>query len=325
MSSLDIFHSIPRLSLAPLNTPIHCCQQLPSIIKNMPELYLKRDDFIGPLVWGNKLRKLEYSLAAARAAGADTIITTGGIQSNHARTTAQVARQEGFKVILVLNGNPPDQPTANYLVNKTLGVEIHHVLLPEERNPKMLELKLELDKAGKKAFIIPLGASDEIGTLGFIKAVEELSIQEKHLGLEFDTIIHASSSGGTQAGLIIGKKLFGLKAKIVGISADNDVAQIRKEVRQAGLPILQRLKMNEELRDEDILVDTGFIGPGYGISSDASIEAADLFARHEGILVDQTYSGKAAAALIKYARSKRFSKHEKVLFWHTGGTIGIFR
>ena len=288
-------------------------------------MYCKRDDFIGPLVWGNKLRKLEYTFAEALKQGADTIITTGGMQSNHARTTAQTAVQLGLKVILVLNGEFPDPPVANFLVNRKLGVEIHAVRDRSERMPKMLELKSSLEQEGRKVYIIPLGASDEFGTLGFVNAVQELKKQEEELDVEFDHIFHASSSGGTQGGLVLGKKLFGLKARIIGISVDSSVKELQASVLQAVRPIEKRIEMSHPVTTKDIEVDTQYIGEGYGIPSTASIEAEKLFAMKTGILLDQTYSAKAAAAVIDYYMKGLLKPDDKVLFWHTGGTIGIFQ
>ncbi len=319
------FSAIPRASLAPLNTPVQHLKKLQGLQTSAKNWYIKRDDFIGPLVWGNKLRKLEYSLAEAKAQGADTIITTGGMQSNHARTTAQAAIQMGFRVILVLNGSPPDPPAANYLINKKLGVEIHPVGDRKDRQPKMHELANQLESIGRQAYVVPLGASDEFGTLGFVHAVQELKKQEKELGFEFDAIFHASSSGGTQGGLILGKKLFRLKADIIGISADSSVQELETAILDATRPIESRIQSPNLVQADDIHVDTSYIGDGYGIPTSASIQAEEMLAKQCGILVDQTYTGKAAAAIFDYYERGKLSKDDKVLFWHTGGTIALFQ
>jgi D-cysteine desulfhydrase len=291
----------------------------------MPEIYIKHDDYIGSLVWGNKVRKLEYCYAEAQRLGANTIITCGGIQSNHARITAQTARRFGFEVILVLNGVIPAKPTANLLINSKMGVKIYYVSTRQERSVKMQVVREELEKSGEKVYAIPLGASDEIGSLGFVKAMEEFHNQEKAMDLRFDYIFHSSSSGGTQAGLEVGKRLFGVNAQIIGVSADNSVAEIRSEIMAAAGPIQSRLKMVNLINPDEIRVETGFIGPGYGIPSDESLEAEKIFAETEGILLDQTYTAKAAAALIAYARKGFFKENDRVLFWHTGGLINLFQ
>jgi 1-aminocyclopropane-1-carboxylate deaminase/D-cysteine desulfhydrase-like pyridoxal-dependent ACC family enzyme len=189
----------------------------------------------------------------------------------------------------------------------------------------MLAVRDELERSGEKVFMIPLGASDEIGSLGFVNAMKELHQQEKAMGLQFDYIFHSSSSGGTQAGLEVGKRLFGMGTRIVGVSADNSVQEIRDEIMAAAVPIQKRLKMKNLIVPEDILVEAGFIGPGYGIPSEESLEAEKIFAETEGILLDQTYTAKAAAALIDYARKGFFKETDRVLFWHTGGLINLFQ
>lgn len=325
MESLRLFDQLPRLSLAPLDTPIQELKFLKELFASCPDVYIKRDDFIGPMVWGNKLRKLEYTLAEARKQGADTLITTGGIQSNHARTTAQVALQEGFDVKLVLNGIPPEKPVGNYLINKKLGIEIFTVPDRLDRIPKMEEIANNLIKEGKKPFLIPIGASDEFGTPGFIKAAQELKKQEQTLGFSFDYILHACSSGGTQTGLILGKKLFDLQAIIIGISADSTPQELSDAIHNAGDPIIKKLNLKFEITPKDINVDTAYIGAGYGIPTKESIEAEKLMAEKAGILVDQTYSGKAISGLIDYIKQGKFKQTDKVLFWHTGGTIALFQ
>jgi len=323
--SLILFDMLPRLSLAPLDTPVQELKFLYELFPSCPKVFIKRDDYIGPLVWGNKLRKLEFTLAEARKQGADTLITTGGMQSNHARTTAQVARQEGLDVILVLNGESPDQATGNYLINKKLGAEIHAVPDRTDRIPKMKEIANNLIAKGKKPFIVPLGASDEYGTLGFVKAAQELKFQESELGLSFDYIIHPSSSGGTQGGLILGKKLFGLNAKIIGISADSSPEELSASIHKAADPIIDKLQLTFTIHDDDIHVETDYMGTAYGVPTEASLYAEKLLAENAGILMDQTYSAKAMSGLIDYIKKGFFKPTDKVLFWHTGGTIALFQ
>ena len=317
--------TIPRLSIAPLNTPVERCDRLRQAVAGMPEVYVKHDDYIGSLVWGNKVRKLEYCYAEAQRLGADTVITCGGVQSNHARITAQTALRFGFEVVLVLNGVIPAKPTANLLINHKMGAKIYFVSTRRERSVKMQTVQEELEKAGKTVYSIPLGASDETGSLGFVKAMEELNAQEKSLGFHFDYIFHSSSSGGTQTGLEVGKRLFGMNIQIIGVSADNSVEEIRNEIMAASGPIQKRLKMKKLINPDEICVETGFIGPGYGVPSDESLEAEKIFAETEGILLDQTYTAKAAAALIAYARKGYFKATDRVLFWHTGGLINLFQ
>jgi len=319
------FCDIERMRLAPLETPVQELGFVREMYPEGPRVFIKRDDFIGPMVWGNKLRKLEYTLAEARRQGADTLITTGGIQSNHARTTAQVALQEGFEPILVLNGERPVNPGGNYLINEKLGIEIHLVPDRLDRRPKMLEIAEQVRAAGKNPFLIPLGASDQYGTLGFVNAAAEIKLQEAELGVEFDHIVHASSSGGTQAGLILGSKIFNLKGRILGISADSTYAELSESIHAAADPILEKIGSKEQIVSDDIYVEEGYIGEGYGIPTQASKDTELLLATKGGILVDHTYSGKAFAGLLDYIELGKFTHDDNILFWHTGGTISLFQ
>lgn len=318
------FKKLPRISLSNLDTPIEECRRLMAGLGSEAELYIKRDDFIGPLVWGNKLRKLEYALADALEKGADTIITCGGIQSNHSRTTAQVCKRLGLDCILVQNGEKQDIPSGNHKINRLLNIPIYYVASREERDRKMIEVYKDLKASGSKPYLIPLGASNEFGCPGFIEAMAELATQQEKLGFEFDYIILASSSGGTQAGMELGKRIYGLhKLKIIGISADSSVKDLKDSIADCINPIIKKLGADFTVPDKELNVDTDFIGPGYGLATDKSDEAHKLFSDHEGILLDTCYTAKAAAAIIDYTRNGKFKKGDKVLFWHTGGILAL--
>ena len=324
-SPIGIFQSIPRLSVAPLNTPIQRLRRIEEVIPELPELYIKRDDYIGPLVWGNKLRKLEFVFADAKKKGADTLITCGGIQSNHARTTAQSGKSMGFETILVLNGIRPLRATGNLLIDYKVGAEVVFVETRDDRRVMMETIAKQKTAQGKRVYQIPLGASDPVGTLGFIGAMEELYHQQKAMGIEFDYLFHPSSSGGTQAGLEVGKRLFGMKTEIIGISADDPSEEIRATISRIANPVIDRLEMNLGIHADDLKVDDHYIGQGYGIPSEGSLEAEKIFGEREGILLDHFYTAKAASALIAYARKGMFKPTDKVLLWHTGGTISLFQ
>lgn len=318
------FFQIPRLSLAPLDTPIELLNRLAGILPGAPPLYIKRDDFIGPLVWGNKLRKLEYSFAKAQQEKADTIITCGAVQSNHARTTAMIARRLDLKCILVLNGKEPETPQRNYKISKLMGTDIRFVDHRNDREPGMLQAADEVRKAGGIPFIIPLGASDANGTPGFINAMFELKAQQAKLGLRFSHIVVSTSSGGTQGGMEAGKRIAGLHdVRIIGISADDTSTEIAGKVLNAANPILGLIGL-PELTAGDLTIDDRFTGPGYGIPSPESDKAFEIFLRNEGILLDPTYTAKAAAGLLKLIEEGAFGKNSTVLFWHTGGLINLF-
>lgn len=319
---MDNISTFPRISLSNLDTPLERCSKLSALFPNGPSIYIKRDDFIGSMVWGNKLRKLEFVLADAIEKGADTIITCGGVQSNHARTTAQVCKRIGLDCILVQNGAEPKVASGNHKINKLLGVPIHYVRSSGERQNKMKQIAEGLEYYKKKPYIIPLGASDYIGCLGMALALKELRKQQDELELQFDYLIHASSSGGSQAGFELGKRLFGMnQMKIIGISADTSVEDLSQSILGCTGPAIQKLDPSLRIVKEDLNIDTSYIGSGYGIASEQSNEAKRMFVEHEGIILDTTYTGKAAAGLIDYIRKGKFKSGEKVLFWHTGGTL----
>jgi 1-aminocyclopropane-1-carboxylate deaminase/D-cysteine desulfhydrase-like pyridoxal-dependent ACC family enzyme len=319
------FLAISKIPLAPLNTPVEKIERLSAAIDGAPNLFIKRDDFIGQLVWGNKLRKLEYTFARALSEGADTVITCGAVQSNHARTTAQVAKRLGLDCVLVLNGREPEIPTANYRIVRLMDVTVRLVGSREERDPEMKRIAEELKLSGKNPCIIPLGASDETGAAGFAAAVMELSEQSSKMSTFFTHIYHSTSSGGTQGGLEAGKRIFGMEEiEITGISADDSPSVISSKVMACANPLLEKIGYPGHINADDINVESGFTGPGYGIPSPESDEARQLFLSHEGILLDDTYTAKAAAGLIAHCRAGKFSRKDNVLFWHTGGIINLF-
>jgi len=294
------------------------------MIPGAPHLYIKRDDLTGYFGGGNKLRKLEYTMADALAKGATTVITTGSVTSNLARTAALVARRLGLKCVLVLNGGDPKTARANARVAEMLGVEVHAVDTREDRDRKMNEIATTLSERGERVYKIPLGASNEIGSFGMVAAMEELGIPQLQFGEQFDAIVFATSSGGTQAGLEAGKRLFGYRnLRLLGISADDPAASIKQSVCSALDPMLTRLGLPDRAGDDQLVVDDHFVGPGYGVASLESNEASRLFADAEGILLDPVYTSKAAAGLIAYCREQMFSETDRVLFWHTGGLMTL--
>ncbi|HEU4833599.1 MAG TPA: D-cysteine desulfhydrase family protein [Pyrinomonadaceae bacterium] len=323
-SALELFTNIPRFRLLNLNTPVERLDRLKQAIPGAPQLWIKRDDLTGYLGGGNKLRKLEYVLADALAHGATTIVTTGSITSNLARTTALTARRLGLKCELILSGGDPRAARANSRVSELLGVKIHTVAASSERATKMKEVARELEERGERVYVIPLGASNEVGSFGMVSAFEELGIQQLELGEQFDAIVFATSSGGTQAGLEVGKRLFNYRhLQLLGVSADDPAQTIRENALLAVGPMLSILGQADKPVAEDLYVDDSFIGPGYAIPTNESQEAERLFAETEGILLDPVYTSKAAAGLVAYCREGRFRKTDRVLFWHTGGVLTL--
>jgi D-cysteine desulfhydrase len=317
--ALAHFPSLPLVGAPSIVEPMPA---LTARLGGGPRLFIKRDDAIPFGFGGNKIRKLALVAARAQADGADTLITAGGIQSNHARATAATAARLGMRAILVANGPAPALPSANALLDRLLGAEIVHVATRPERDPAMSAAEDRMRAEGRRPFVIPIGASTPLGALGFVLAVAELAGQIAPP----DVIVHASSSGGTQAGLVAGCRLLGLPTRVIGISADENAAALSVTVRSlvAGVAGLMGMEPRELSQGTAIEVDDRFVGDGYGIPTEASREALELTARTEAVFLDPTYTAKAMAGLIAYVREQKFAGGQTVLFWHTGGQVGLF-
>jgi D-cysteine desulfhydrase family pyridoxal phosphate-dependent enzyme len=320
-----IFRRLPRIPLIMPSSPIERCARLRAAVPGCPDLFVKRDDQHPFLCGGNKLRKLEYVMADVLEKKATIVLTTGGTQSNHARITAMVARRMGLKCILVLNGEDSPAPRGNFLLNRLVGADIHFVGSREEREPRARELAEALEKRGERVYVVPLGSSNEIGSFGLVAAMEEVAAAEKRLSLGFDTIVVSSSSGGTQAGLEVGKRLFGMdRIKVIGISPDDSAGEIIANIAKAMGPMLTTLGLEGNGIAAQITVDDGYSGEAYGVPTEASREACRLWSETEGILLDPVYTAKASAALFARIRSGMFQPSQRVLFWHTGGLVNLF-
>jgi 1-aminocyclopropane-1-carboxylate deaminase/D-cysteine desulfhydrase-like pyridoxal-dependent ACC family enzyme len=337
-AALARFPSLPLVGAATLVEPM---PRLREALGGGPRLLIKRDDAIAFGFGGNKVRKLAFVAARAQAEGADTLLTAGGVQSNHARATAAVAAKLGMRAVLVANGAPPPAPTANALLDRLLGADIVYVANRDQRAPKMDEIASELRAAGRHPFTIPVGASTPLGALGYVLAVAEIVEQIAPP----DVIVHSTSSGGTQAGLVAGCRLLGLPTRLVGISADDSATSLEAQIStliDGAMELLAERPERVALPQSDIAraaspvgppfqgghpaieVDDTFVGDGYGIPTPASREAINLAARCEAIFLDPTYTAKAMAGLIAYVRQRRFGDRKTILFWHTGGQVGLF-
>ena len=290
-----------------------------------PRIFVKRDDAIPFGFGGNKVRKLCLVAAEARACGADTLITVGGVQSNHMRATASAATRLGMRCVLVANGTRPEPPRANALLDTLLGAELHYVSSRDERAPTMQALAARMRSEGRTPYEVPLGASTPLGAAAFALAVGELLAQLPR-GVVPDVIVHASSSGGTQAGLTAGCALHGLPTRVIGISADDPASSIETVVRGiiSGLGAMIGVDGDGLARGVHVIVDDSFVGEGYTVPTAASREAQSLAASTEALFVDHTYTAKALAALIAYVRDGQFRAADTIVFWHTGGQVGLF-
>jgi 1-aminocyclopropane-1-carboxylate deaminase/D-cysteine desulfhydrase-like pyridoxal-dependent ACC family enzyme len=316
--------SLATIPLIDTPSPVQELSGLRRALGGGPRLLVKRDDAIPFAFGGNKVRKMALVAAAALAEDADTLITCGGVQSNHARVTAITAAKLGLRCILVANspnGQPPDRLTGNALLNELAGAEVRYVPVRTDRDPAMAAAADEMTRKGRRPYVIPLGASTPLGAAAFVSAVDELLAQIDPP----DVIVHSTSSGGTQTGLVAGCSLAGIHTRILGISADDTAASLESGIRTllAGLaPLLAHT--SNRFDNAPIDVDDGFVGDGYGMPTDASHEAIGLLARAEGLFLDPTYTAKAMAALIARVRAGAFREGETVLFWHTGGQVGLF-
>ena len=319
-AALERLSALPRLPIAFAPPPIEELARLREALGPGPagQLLVKRDDAIPVGFGGNKIRKLQVVGAQAIAAGADTLITTGGVQSNHARATAAVAARMGLGCVLVANGTPQEKPTANALLDRLLGAEIRYVASREARVPAMEQAASELRAQGKRPFVIPLGASTPHGAAAYAAAIGEVLTQIAAP----DVIVVATSSGGTQAGIAAGCALRNLRTRILGISADDPADVITGEIRRILRGMEELLGAPGALADVCIEIDDTFVGGGYGVPTPASIEAIELCARREALFLDPTYTAKAMAGLIAGMRNREL--HGTVLFWHTGGQVGLF-
>lgn len=323
-SALAAMMSMPSVPLAPHPTPVDELARLRAALgASSPRILMKRDDLLSFGLGGNKVRKMQAVIAEAMAAGADTLITAGGVQSNHCRVTAAAGAACGLRVVLVLNGAPPTVPTANTRLDRLFGADIRFVASREARGPTMAAVAREMTTSGRRPFVVPIGASTPTGALGFARGVVELA----SAGVKPDVIIHASSSGGTQAGLVVGCALVGLETRVIGVSADETTASLQSIVGSLLDQIADRLgaKPASVGRDRPVDVDDGQVGAGYGVPTEASAEALELVARREGILLDPVYTAKAAAGLIARVRSGELGPEKTVLFWHTGGQVAFFQ
>ena len=311
MKSLESF---PRIRLGILPTPIHKLENISSLLGR--NIYIKRDDMTGLGLGGNKIRKLEFLLADAKAQGAEVVFTTGGAQSNHAMLTAAAAGKLGMKAVLVLKKRGVTDCVGNQLLERLMGTDVRFVDTDD-----YADIYAEMDRLGKEMgrpyYKIPCGGSNALGALGYVACAGEIAGQELH----FDHIICAEGSGGTMAGLALGAKLFLPGTTVHGMMVDTDpFDQITPALMRETAALLE---ISPEITPEDYPL-RDMCGPGYAIASEAGNAAVSLVAEREGIFLDPVYTGKAFAGLLEMAKEGVFAETDNILFLHSGGAGGLF-
>src|SRR5437660_4425428 len=317
--------SLARFPLAQLPTPI---EELKSLSRELggPQLLIKRDDQTGLALGGNKTRKLEFLVGQALEQGAHTLVTAGAAQSNHCRQTAAPGARADVRCDRLLNGTKPDLPNGNVLLDELLGARIHWIQ-PSERAAKLRELPDQLRKGGRKPYVIPVGGSNGVGATGYVLAMIELAEQLDGINRRVDHVVFASSSGGTQAGIVVGAEVTDFNGKLHGVSIDRDDgngATYKDELAEIANEAAKYIDFDAQFAAGDFNVVYDYLGGGYGVVGELEREAIRLLASREGIVLDPVYAGRAMGALIDLIRKRAFRSDETVLFWHTGGAPALF-
>ncbi len=320
----------PRVRLGHFPTPL---EFLPNLTRHLdgPNIYIKRDDCTGLASGGNKTRKLEFLVADAIEKKADILITQGAVQSNHARQTIAAAAIVGMKCKILLEERVQNAPeeyaeSGNVMLDRLLGGEIVQ-RLPAGTNmaQAMEDLAAELRAKGHNPYIIPGGGSNPIGALGYVACALEMMQQSLEMGLRIDHVVHATGSAGTQAGLVVGFGASNSQIPVYGIGVRAPKAQQEENVWKLAQATLEYMDLPlTALRREDVVANTDYVGDGYGLPTEAMMEAIRLAAETDAILLDPVYSGKGMAGLIDLIRKGHFKKGENVVFVHTGGAVGLY-
>lgn len=310
-----------RVELAALPTPIQKMDRLSKYLSG-PDLYIKRDDLTGLATGGNKTRKLELLVADAIRQGCDHLVTMGTAQSNHCRQTAAAAARYGLGCSLVLSDQAPSQSLGNLLLDELLGAHIYWT--NGRSRPETMEAVLgELRTMGRTPYPIPVGGSNVIGCAGYVLAMREYLQQAAAAQINNDFIILSSSSGGTQAGLVLGAELFGYGGHILGISAAHPADSLKTQVAALITATAAHLGLNTTALADKVDVNDDYVADGYAKIGEPEREAIQLTAQKEGILLDPVYTAKAMAGVIDLIRWGAFSRGQSILFWHTGGTASL--
>ncbi|ADU29349.1 D-cysteine desulfhydrase [Evansella cellulosilytica] len=294
-----------------------------------PNLYIKRDDLLGLTAGGNKTRKLEFLMGDALEKGADTIITAGGIQSNHCRLTLAACVKEGLKCILVLEENELDlfhtKTSGNFLLFQLLGTEnVKVVPNGTDVYAEMEKLARQVRGEGRTPYVIPVGGSNVTGITGYAACAEEIIEQAKEQGIQFDYVVCTSGSGGMHAGLVAGLLAVDSAAKVIGINISRGKEEQEEKVYQLTKETAKHLGLGREIPREAVVCFDDYVGPGYALPTEEMVEAVKRLASTEAILLDPVYTGKTMAGLIDLSGKNYFQREDNILFLHSGGTPALY-
>jgi len=314
-----------KLPLAQLPTPIQKLTRLGNEL-GVKNLYVKRDDLTGLGMTGNKVRKLEFLLAEALRMKATGVMTCGATQSNHARATAVAAIQLGLKPYLVLRGRKFEISEGNLFLDKILGADIQFITPQEyQKVNSLMERKAkQLQRKGERIYVIPEGGSNEFGAPGYIEAMREIRGQEKKLGKAFDYYVAAIGSGGTLAGMILGKQIYRMPGRVIGVNVCDNAEYFEKKIQG----IIDRARKYLRLpkgrgKTDDICIFDGYVGEGYSIPYEGNLQLIKEIARTEGIFLDPVYTSKAFYGMIQEIQKGVLDKKANILFLHSGGVFGL--
>ena len=317
----------PRVRIAHLPTPL---EPMPRLSEHLggPEIWIKRDDCTGLSTGGNKTRKLEFLMAEAQEQGADLVMTQGATQSNHARQTAAAAARLGIDCHILLEDRT-GYNHENYKFNGNVLLDHLHGATMEGRGPD-LDMNAEMEavadafrEKGRSVYTIPGGGSNPTGALGYVNCALELLGQLADAGLVVDHLLHATGSAGTQAGLVTGLRAMNAGIPLLGIGVRAPKEKQEESVFGLAVRTAEKIGAAGAVTRGDVVANTDYVGPGYGIPAEDTLEAIDLFAQFEGILLDPVYSAKGAAGMIDLIRKGSFEKGQRIVFLHTGGAIGL--
>ena len=323
-----LLSGFPRVALAHLPTRL---EFLPRLTEQLggPEIWVKRDDCTGLATGGNKTRKLEFSMGEALEQGADTVITVGAVQSNHVRQTAAAAARLGMRCEVLLEHRVAKPSSlylnsGNVLLDRILGAKLRDYPKGTDFEAEMDDIAGEIQANGGTPYIIPGGASNPVGALGYVGCAEELLQQCEEQDVAFDHVVLASGSAGTHAGMAVGLRASGSDIPILGVGVSIPRDEQEDKVFELARETAEYIERPGCVAREDIVADCNYIGPGYGEPTAGMNEAVLMLARTEGLLFDPVYSGKALAGMIDYVRKGRFTADQKIVFLHTGGIAGLF-